>query len=132
MLTDCDLSNLSDDPRELQKFMALNVTAKFHGLSVAKIAQADSSNLVAGVQNKAEAVPELSLAKIKFPVKAFYLLSSLGLCPSSSEARRKIQGGGVRLNGEKIIDPNFQFLENEELIGKVLQLGKKIFRRLSK
>ena len=132
LLTDCDLSTLSDNPRELQKFMALNVTAKFHGLSLAKIAQADSSNLGAGVQNKAEAVPELSLAKIKFPVKAFYLLSSLGLCPSSSEARRKIQGGGVRLNGEKIIDPNFQFSENKELIGKVLQLGKKIFRRLSK
>ncbi len=131
LLTDCDLSTLSNDPRELQKFMALTVTAKFHGLSSAKIAQSDSSNLVLGAQNKAEEVPELSIAKIQFPVKAFYLLSSLGLCSSSSEARRKIQGGGVRLNGEKIIDPNFQFLEHKDLVGKILQLGKKVFRRLS-
>ncbi len=131
LLTECDLSNLTDNPRELQKFMALNVTAKFHGMSSAKRAQSDASSLILGSQNAAEDVPELSLANIKFPVKAFLLLSSLGLCSSSSEARRRIQGGGVRLNGEKIVDANFQFLDKEDLVGMVLQLGKKFFRRLT-
>ncbi|MDP6310413.1 MAG: S4 domain-containing protein, partial [Prochlorococcaceae cyanobacterium ETNP14_MAG_4] len=65
-----------------------------------------------------------------FPAKAFYLLSAIGLCVSSSEARRQIKGGAVRLDGEKITDPNMEFTEATLLTGKVLQLGKKTFRRL--
>ena len=75
-------------------------------------------------------VPEASLAAVNFPAKAFYLLSAVGLCSSSSEARRQIQGGGVKLDGEKLADPNQEFAGPDELVGKVLQLGKKTFRRL--
>ena len=75
-------------------------------------------------------VPEASLAAVKFPAKAVYLLSAVGLCASSSEARRQIQGGGVKLDGEKLSDPNQEFTAPAELEGKVLQLGKKTFRRL--
>jgi tyrosyl-tRNA synthetase len=54
----------------------------------------------------------------------------VGICSSSSEARRQIQGGGVKLDGEKLSDPNQEFSGPQELAGKVLQLGKKTFRRL--
>ena len=67
---------------------------------------------------------------MNFPAKAFYLLSAVGLCSSSSEARRQIQGGGVKLDGEKLADPSQEFASPEVLVGKVLQLGKKTFRRL--
>ena len=73
---------------------------------------------------------EASLAEVNFPAKAFYLLSAVGLCASSSEARRQIKGGAARLDGQKIDDPNREFASVEELEGKVLQLGKKTFRRL--
>ena len=53
------------------------------------------------------------------------------LCSSSSEARRQILGGGVRINGEKIKDPNLEFYKPEDLIGKILQVGKKKFLRVS-
>ena len=53
----------------------------------------------------------------------------MGICASSSEARRQIKGGAARLEGEKITDPNQEFASAEELEGKVLQLGKKTFRR---
>ena len=46
-------------------------------------------------------------------------------------ARRQIIGGGVRINGEKIIDPNLEFDKPEELVGKILQMGKKKFLRVS-
>jgi tyrosyl-tRNA synthetase len=75
-------------------------------------------------------VPEASLAGLAFPLKAFYLLSALKVCASSSEGRRQIQGGGVKLDGEKLSDPNQEFASAEELAGKVLQLGRKTFRRL--
>ena len=67
---------------------------------------------------------------MNFPAKAFYLLSAVGICASSSEARRQIKGGAARLEGEKITAPNLEFGSVSELEGKVLQLGKKIFRRL--
>jgi tyrosyl-tRNA synthetase len=75
-------------------------------------------------------VPEASLAAVNFPAKAFYLLAAVGICASSSEARRAIQGGGVKLDGEKLLDANREFSGPDELHGLVLQLGKKTFRRL--
>ena len=78
-----------------------------------------------------EEIPESSISKVNFPAKAFYLFSKMGLCSSSSEARRQILGGGVRIDGKKITDPNLEFETPEDLIGKILQVGKKKFLRAS-
>ncbi len=133
LLTDLDLDALPANPRERQKAMALEVTRQRHGDAAAQQAQADAGRLVAGASGSGAAaaeVPEVSLVSVNFPAKAFYLLSAVGLCASSSEARRQIQGGGVKLDGEKLVDPNQEFPAAAELEGKVLQLGKKTFRRL--
>ncbi|HJL68074.1 MAG TPA: tyrosine--tRNA ligase [Prochlorococcaceae cyanobacterium Gl_MAG_24] len=130
LLTDIDLDALPANPRERQKAMALAVTASRHGIAAAEAAQNDAANLVAGSQDDGADVPEALLSAVNFPAKAFYLLSAIGLCVSSSEARRQIKGGAVRLDGEKITDPNMEFTEATLLTGKVLQLGKKTFRRL--
>jgi tyrosyl-tRNA synthetase len=130
LLTDLDLAALPASPRERQQAMALAVTASRHGEAAARRAQLDAAMLVGGASAVAEEVPEASLAAVNFPARAFYLLSAVGLCASSSEARRQIQGGGVRLEGEKLSDPNQEFGGPEELAGKVLQLGRKTFRRL--
>jgi tyrosyl-tRNA synthetase len=130
LLTDLANEALPDDPREKQKAMALEVTASRYGMDVAQKAQADAATLVAGSGAAAADVPEASLSAVNFPAKAFYLLSAVGICASSSEARRQIKGGAARLEGEKITDPNQEFVSVSELEGKVLQLGKKTFRRL--
>ncbi len=139
LLTDLDTAALPTNPRERQKAMALEVTASRHGRDAALQAQADAAGLVgaglagaggAGDGLQADSVPEASLAGLAFPLKAFYLLSALRVCASSSEGRRQIQGGGVKLDGEKLSDPNQEFASAKELDGKVLQLGKKTFRRL--
>ncbi|AFY30183.1 tyrosyl-tRNA synthetase [Cyanobium gracile PCC 6307] len=139
LLTDLDTAALPTNPRERQKAMALEVTASRHGRDAALQAQADAAGLVgaglsgaggAGDGLQADSVPEASLAGLAFPLKAFYLLSALQVCASSSEGRRQIQGGGVKLDGEKLSDPNQEFASAEELAGKVLQLGRKTFRRL--
>ena len=130
LLTDLDLATLPQNPREKQKAMALAVTASRHGLEAAQKAQSDAATLVGGVGDATAEVPEASLAQVNFPAKAFYLLSVVGICASSSEARRQIKGGAVRLEGDKITDPNQEFVSAAELEGKVLQLGKKTFRRL--
>jgi tyrosyl-tRNA synthetase len=133
LLTDLDLETLPANPRERQKTMALEITRQRHGEAAAQQAQADAGKLVGGASGSGAAdaeVPEASLAEVNFPAKAFYLLSAVGICASSSEARRQIQGGGVKLDGEKLSDPNQEFAGAAELEGKVLQLGKKTFRRL--
>ena len=130
LLTDLDLETLPENPREKQKAMALAVTASRHGHEAAAKAQQDAASLVGGRGDAEADVPEASLADVNFPAKAFYLLSAVGICASSSDARRQIKGGAARLEGEKIIDPNQEFASAAELEGKVLQLGKKTFRRL--
>ena len=130
LLTDLPDESFPDNPRDKQKAMALAVTASRYGMEVAQKAQADAATLVGGSGAASADVPEASLSAVSFPAKAFYLLSAVGICASSSEARRQIKGGAARLEGEKITDPNQEFVSASELEGKVLQLGKKTFRRL--
>ena len=131
LLTNEDLNDLSSSPREVQKFMALKITSNFKGVEAAKKAQLNAEKLVLGNQDSLEEIPEGSISKVNFPAKAFYLFSKMELCPSSSDARRQILGGGVRIDGEKIIDPNLEFDTPDDLIGKILQVGKKKFLRIS-
>ena len=133
LLTDLDLAALPQNLRERQKAMALAITAARHGQAAAAAAQADAGRLVAGAAGAGAAeaeVAEASLKAVNFPAKAFYLLAAVGVCASSSEARRQIQGGGVKLDGNKLSDPNQEFGAPGDLEGKVLQIGKKTFRRL--
>ena len=133
LLTDLDLAALPANPRERQKAMALEVTRQRHGAAAAQQAQLDAATLVGGAAGSGAAdaeVPAASLAQVNFPAKAFYLLAAVGICASSSDARRQIQGGGVKLDGTKLADTNQEFADASVLDGKVLQLGKKTFRRL--
>jgi len=129
-LTNLPLDSLPKSPRDQQKLLALTVTGQFHGKQAAEQAQQDALTLIAGQAQAAEAVAEFSLAEVGFPAKAFYLLGATPLCASSSEARRHIKGGAVKLDGEKVGDPNLTFEGPGELAGKVLQVGKKKFVRL--
>jgi tyrosyl-tRNA synthetase len=133
LLTDLDLADLPADPRQRQRAMALEITRQRHGVEAAAQAQADAARLVGGAGGRGAAdaeVPEASLATVSFPARAFYLVGAVGIGVTSSEAKRRIQEGGVRLDGEKLLDPNQVFASAAELQGKVLQLGKKTFRRL--
>jgi tyrosyl-tRNA synthetase len=131
LLTDLNVEALPENPREKQKAMALAVTATRHGMDAAAKAQLDAANLVGGAGDESADVPEASLLAVNFPAKAFYLISAVGICASSSEARRQIKGGAARLDGEKITDPNQEFASAADLDGRVLQVGKKTFRRLT-
>ncbi|MEO1402057.1 MAG: tyrosine--tRNA ligase [Cyanobacteria bacterium J06635_1] len=130
LLTRLPLDTLPGNPRECQKLLALEVTRQFHNVEAAQQAQQDALTLVQGDAAAAEAVPEFSLSGVNFPAKLFYLLGATPLCLSSSDARRQIKGGAVKLEGEKMGDPNLTFDTPDGLVGKVLQVGKKKFVRL--
>ncbi|WP_017660457.1 tyrosine--tRNA ligase [Baaleninema simplex] len=133
LLTKLPLDRLPENPRERQKFLAIDIVSQYHGEEAAKEAQQAAMSLVGGsTSGTEEAVPEFSLAEVEFPAKLFYILSASGLCKSSGEGRRQIQGGAVRLDGDRISDVNLSFEAIAQLDGKVLQVGKKKFVRLVK
>ncbi|HEY9635817.1 MAG TPA: tyrosine--tRNA ligase [Coleofasciculaceae cyanobacterium] len=131
LLTNMPLDQLPEAPRDRQKLLALNIASQYHGEAVAKEAQQAAMTLVQGdTSSTGDAVPEFSLSKVDFPAKLFYILSVSGLCKSSGEGRRQIQGGGVKLDGDRISDVDLTFDSPDALNGKILQVGKKNFVRL--
>lgn len=130
LLTKQDLNSLPENPRERQKCLALDVVSQYHGEAAAQAAQQAALDLMSRKSVSSEAVPEFSLGEVEFPAKLFFILGASGLCKSSGEGRRQIQGGAVRLEGDRITDVNTEFASPVDLDGKVLQVGKKKFVRL--
>ena len=126
LLTDLPIDKLPDNPRDRQLLLAWEVVKQYHGEQAANEAKEAAKSA-----GKEGAVPEFSLAGVsQFPVKLAYLLNATGLCKSTGEGKRKIQEGGVRLDGEKISDPDTSYQHPDELQGQVLQVGKNKFVRL--
>ena len=130
LLTNLPLNALPGQPRDRQKLLGLDIVSQYHGKEAAQKAQQAAVSLVQGNTKDTSSVPEFSLSQVKFPAKLFYILSASGLCQTSSEARRQIQGGAVRLDGDRLNSVDISFNSPDELEGKVLQVGKNKFVRL--
>lgn len=131
LLTNRNLADLPENPRDRQKLLALDIVTQYWGEETAKDTQKNVQEMVTqGKMTDSGLVPEFSLQDMTYPVKLFYLLSACGLCSSSSDARRQIKGGAVKLDGQKIIDVNWTADTLDDLEAKVLQMGKKKFIRL--
>ena len=129
LLTNLPLDQLPEQPRDRQKLLALDIVSQYHGNEAAKQAQQAAMSLVQGNTTNTEAVSEFSLSGVQFPAKLFYVLSVTGLCKGSSDARRQIQGGAVRLDGDRIEQVDLTFDSPNDLYERVLQVGKNKFVR---
>jgi tyrosyl-tRNA synthetase len=132
LLTDIPLDRLPENPRAAQKLLALTVVTQYHGELPATQAQADSIALITkpGQNAGGESIPEFSLSSVTFPARIFQILSASGLCSGSNDAKRQIQGGAVKLDGQPITDIEIVYDDAAPLVGKVLQVGKKRFKKL--
>jgi tyrosyl-tRNA synthetase len=132
LLTDLSLDQLPENPRAAQKLLALTVVTQYHGKIQATQAQADSIALITkpGQNTGGESIPEFSIATVTFPVRIFQLLSASGLCSGSNDAKRQIQGGAVKLDGQPITEIELIYDDATAIAGKVLQVGKKRFKKL--
>ncbi len=112
-----------EHPKEVKKRLALEIVARFHGLSAAKKA-AEVFEATFSRGEVPEDVPEVKLAPGLLWLPRF--LKEQGLASSTSEARRLIKQRAVALNGQK--------LETEELNLEpgtfVLKVGKRRFLKL--
>jgi tyrosyl-tRNA synthetase len=58
------------------------------------------------------------------------LLVALDLASSNGDARRRIEQGGVKLDDQPVTDPSYE-ARREDLVGMVLQVGRRWFGRLA-
>ncbi len=120
---DKQIESGSVNPRNIKMRLAHMITEEYHGKDGADKAQEDFINVVSnkGIPDDIESV------KIDTDTNILDLLVKLSFVQSKSEAKRLIQGGGVKLDGEKISDMNFVVTQNMD---KVLQAGKRKFAKL--
>jgi len=115
-----------DDPMAWKLELARRVTARWHGDAGARTGEERFTRVVRRHEAPDE-VPEVSLPAGETVHLPALLVESLGV-GSTSEARRLIQQGGVKLNGEASAALD---LPREELAGALLQVGKRRFARLT-
>ncbi|NLM45273.1 MAG: tyrosine--tRNA ligase [Firmicutes bacterium] len=115
-------------PRDAKMRLANRIVRIYHGQEAADRAEEEFKR-VFQQGDLPEDIPEVEVGAIAEDgrVKLLQLLTFAKLVPSNSEARRNIQQGGVRVNGEKIDDINAVI---PAVPGTVVQVGKRRFIRL--
>lgn len=113
------------NPRDIKIDLAKEIIERFHDKAAAEQAHQDFINQFQKHQIP-EDIQEFSIPDGTVIWKAMVMCE---LVKSSSEALRMIEQGGVKLDGEKIMDKNFQINIAEPI---VLQVGKRKFVRLIK
>jgi tyrosyl-tRNA synthetase len=115
-----------DDPMESKLALARGIVTRYHGEEAADRAEEHFTRVVR--EGRApEDVPEAPLPADD-PVHLPRLLAELGLVGSSSEGRRLIGQGGVRVADEVVTDLD---VPRDRLSGAVVQAGKRRFVRLT-
>ncbi|MHC4378691.1 MAG: tyrosine--tRNA ligase [Planctomycetota bacterium] len=120
---------LAGHPRTAKARLAREVVAQFHGTEAAAGAL-DAFDRQFKQKQLPDDIPDKTFGP--WPAEGVplaILLRELGLAQSSSEARRLIQQGGVKLEGEAQKDPNFAVPAPGEPL--LIQVGKRRFARVT-
>jgi len=131
LLSSCSLTDLAahrkavsegQNPRDLKVAFAQEMVTRFHSRQAAEDALNDFMNRSKGGIPDDIAECRLSGA----PLGVAQLLKQSGLCPSTSDAMRMVEQGGVRINGDVVSDKGLQIAAGEF----VIQVGKRKFARI--
>ncbi|WP_121053565.1 tyrosine--tRNA ligase [Helicobacter pylori] len=110
-------------PKAVKEDLASEIVARYYNNDQAFKAKEQFSKVFS-----ANLLPEiLSESDFDEGVGVLDVLKQIGFCPSTSQARRDIQGGGVKINQEVIKDESYRFVKGNY----VIQLGKKRFMKLN-
>jgi tyrosyl-tRNA synthetase len=111
------------NPKDAKVMLAHEITARFHGQAAAAAAAQDFQHRAAG--GVPDQIPELALGGAPLAIGA--LLKGAGLVPSTSEAMRLVEQGGVRLDGAVVSDKALKIGAGTV----VVQVGKRKFARVT-
>lgn len=122
------LADGSLHPAQTKRRLAESIVRLYHSESAAASAR-DHFDRVFKERQAPQEMPTVTLgADEKYFLPK--LLTEFAGVKSGGEARRLVAQGGVKLEGEVLGDPEAEFL-GRDLSGKVLQVGKRVFLRLT-
>jgi tyrosyl-tRNA synthetase len=114
------------NPRDVKVRFAKEIVARFHGVEAARRAQEDfESRFREGALP--EDMPEVAVKAPEGGILIVHLLKQAGLTPSTSEAQRMIEQGGVKLDGERVSDKGLKLRAGTTVVA---QVGKRKFARI--
>jgi tyrosyl-tRNA synthetase len=113
------------EPVEQKRELARSLVRMFHGEDA--VAEAERTFDAVVRRQVPENVPEVELVE-DGEVWIVDLITLAGFASTNGEARRFIRGGAVRLGGEVVEDERLS-LETGDVLGKVLQVGKRRYAR---
>ena len=111
------------NPKDAKVALAKEITARFHSAAAAEAAEQDFINRSKG--GVPDEIPEVALTGAPLGIGA--LLKQANLAPSTSEANRLIDGGGVRVDGGVVSDRGLKL----DAGTYVVQVGKRKFARVN-
>ncbi|MDP4200653.1 MAG: tyrosine--tRNA ligase [Bacteroidota bacterium] len=120
------LADKNTNPRDLKVRLGQEIVRGFYGDEAANAAYDKFRTMFV----KKEVPDDIEVVHV-FSERSILLTDFIAerkLAPSKSEARRLIEGGGVSLDGEKVLDVKMSFTPNTE--GVVLKVGKRKFLRV--
>jgi tyrosyl-tRNA synthetase len=121
---------IAAEPMEAKKQLAARIVAEYHGEEAAAAARAEWEK-VHSQREMPEDMPEFRVsADLLTDGRIFLpnLMKAAKLAGSTSEARRLIEGGGVRVNGEVVTLGTATIAPTA---GTVIQVGRRKFVRLA-
>ncbi|MBI5331494.1 MAG: tyrosine--tRNA ligase [Betaproteobacteria bacterium] len=114
------------NPRDIKVMFAQEIVARFHNRSAAEAALAEfEARFRQGVLP--EDMSEVNLEAPDAGLPITQLLKLAGLVQSTSEAMRSIDGGAVKLDGEKVSDKGLVVAKGKNVVA---QVGKRRFARV--
>jgi len=113
------VENKTLHPKKVKELLAIEIVDRYHGEGAGNTASEEFSKIFAKKDIPTE-MKEFSLEK---GIGILQAMVDCALVPSTSQARRDMKGGAVKVNQEKIDDDKYCFESGEF----VLQKGKKNF-----
>jgi tyrosyl-tRNA synthetase len=113
------------NPKDAKEKLAAQLVRQYHGEESALKALDDWKR----VHSERLAPEDMPLHVVQTPTQLFRVILEAKLAASSSEAKRLVQDGGVRLDGQQVKEPNYEILP-DRAGGVVLQVGRRKFVKL--
>ena len=120
-------SILAGHPRDAKMRLGFEIVKLYHDEAAAREAQ---EYFVSTFSKREQPVDAPSVTLPAGPIRVVDLIVDLELAKSKGSAKDLMKAGAVSLDGEKVSDAGAEF-SREELVGKVLKVGKHHFRKLT-
>jgi len=117
------LSDSSQNPRDIKRELARTIVQLYHGQNAAKEAEQYFDRVIV---NK-DAPDEMDQVELSIDTQLIEVVTNEGLTSSKGEARRLIKQGAIRVDNEKITDESHILLKGKEVVIKV---GKRRFIKI--